>query len=261
MKSSLFAFSSFFFSLTGSLCAAFSLYPTPVKAYEFTVDGNGSFVTIWFTDGLGNRTGDPLFEGVLKEGESVKRTTNNPIIQDHSVKERQDNGIIFAWADVFLAGSPGITALDVTAMTPLLRDVDATGGLLNIFYTIDLSGWIGGGGSFSSADIGQVYSDFVGGVSPSLPGFTVGYSTDPTLTIEDAFNIDTLSGSVVFQDALPFNSSTLGSLTATTKQTVAPAPAPAPLPIFAVGAAFGFSRQLRKRIKQSTMPSIASAID
>ena len=40
----------------------------------------------------------------------------------------------------------------------------------------------------------------------------------------------------------------------------APVPAPSPLPLLGVGAAFGFSRKLRKRIKISNTPEVISAI-
>jgi len=35
---------------------------------------------------------------------------------------------------------------------------------------------------------------------------------------------------------------------------------PGPLPILGVGAAFGYSRKLRKRIKSSKLPEVMSAI-
>ena len=167
--------------------------------------------------------GDPLFEGVLKSGQSVTRKTNSPEVFDHSVKETKLKAGNAAWNDAFFGDAAlAKTTFDPTAV-PLLFDVDSQGGLTNIFYAINVPEWTESGGSFV---VGEVYGGFsADGTHPDLPGITVGYSTDPDLTIEEAFSIDFETGEVTFLGASPFDGEQ-GSLVAQSSMMVGAEPPP-----------------------------------
>ena len=71
-----------------------------------------------------------------------------------------------------------------------------------------------------------------------------------TIYVRDAWNIPL--GSNVALDAIQNNYTRGGGCCRTE--------VPAPLPLLGVGAAFGFSRNLRKRIKTSKSPEVMSAL-
>lgn len=182
--------------------AAAAAAPALSQAYTFTVDGNGTAIKIWFTDGFGNRLGEPLFDGVLNAGESVSRTTNAAGVHDHSVVEQRANAL--AWNDVFYQGSSLAAVTGGPAVIPTLFDSDRSGaGISNIYYVVDVRAWNAGAGSFAP---GQTYTGFSNGRHPQLPGFIVGYSSEPGLTIEQAFSTNTQTGVVEFRGAIPFGS-------------------------------------------------------
>jgi hypothetical protein len=178
------------------------------SAYTFTVGGSGTTVEIGFTDGLGNRLGAPLFSGLLIAGDSVTRSTTNPLVMDHyniQIKPTTQT----AAGDFFFAGTALANVTANTTFLPFLSDEDPTGGLVSTYFVVNVSQWIAGGGVFVP---GRVYSGFTNGTNPLLPGFTVGFSTTP-IDFTTAFTLNTATGSVAFNQASPFTSS-MGSLTA-----------------------------------------------
>ena len=213
--------------VAGSLIAL-NLAENARAGYMFTI---GPFnkdynVAVWFTTG-GTRIGDPLFEGLLPAGTSIPRSTKDANIDDHSTKITAVGATKVSWNDTFFQNSP-LVAVTTPTVVPFL-DSEANG--VNVFFIINASQWIAGGGSFSP---GETYSDFNNGTNPLLPGFTVGYSTNSNLSIEDAFTINTATGSVSFNQALPLGSAQ-GSLTAAGQMALA-VPEPRSVVLLGIGA-------------------------
>jgi hypothetical protein len=183
--------------------------------YMFTV---GPFqaptnLTIWFTDAMAGRLGDPVFDGLLELGLPVTRTTTSPFIFDHSVRVNPPAKKL-SWNDVFF---PGLALTDVTASSVSIPVLFSATDVANIFLVVNASEWIANSGSFSP---GEIYTGFVNGRNPLLPGFLIGFSNDPNLTIEGAFSVNTLSGQVGFAGATPFGNAE-GSLVASAAITLA----------------------------------------
>jgi hypothetical protein len=169
--------------------------------YGFTADGNGTHIKIWWTDQRGNRIGDPVYDGVLQSGESVTRNTRSPDVYDHSLQELASANA--AINDVIAGnGLPLETSGLPPTDAPTLFDRDPAGGLSNIFYVINASQWIAGGGH---SHVGQVIGGFApNGTNPALPGITVAYSPIPNLPLEQALRVDPVTGQVLFMAAQPF---------------------------------------------------------
>lgn len=119
-------------------------------------------------------------------------------------------------------------------------DADLAGGSLNITFN------------------GPLYTLAFEGFSPSPVTATIGFSfiVDVISGPEQIISAEASTGTVTPTSSLPdtsveltysnfVNNSPLPTFTNTITQT------PGPLPILGAGAAFGFSRKLRKRIKQS----------
>ena len=188
------------------------LQSTCSAAYTFTFDGDGNSWEIGFTDGLGGRLGMPLFSGVLPVGFSVTRTTNNATVEDHYAV--QIKPLKVSSADFFFSGATALA--NVVAPTTFLPVLSSDDPALSIYAAVDVTKWIAGGGVFAP---GRVYSGFTNGTNPLLPGFTVGFATTP-IDFTTAFNLNTLTGAVTFNQAQPFTSSQ-GSLVTDTRMIAA----------------------------------------
>ncbi|MFM9088637.1 MAG: hypothetical protein ACKOPT_10955 [Cyanobium sp.] len=114
------------------------------------------------------------------------------------------------------------------------------------------------GGSLTITSNGPLYTLAFGGFSPNPVTATIAftYTVDVIVGPEKIISAGASTGTVTPTLSLPdtsaeltysnfVNNSPLPSFTNTITQT------PGPLPILGAGAAFGFSRKLRKRIKQS----------
>ena len=105
---------------------------------------------------------------------------------------------------------------------------------------------------FSSSGFAYYTSDneayrFFYGDRPGVPGSSVGYQGGPPVRPRPT---------PIDPDPIPFDPGKYRDITNPRFTNVAPGP----LPILGVGAAFGFSRKLRKRIKSGESPEVISAI-
>jgi len=209
-------------SVTLASILAGALAAPALADYSFKVDGNGKPIKIWWTDDKGNRIGDPLYEGTLQVGEQVGRSTTSPSVYDHSLKETDATSGRVGFNDVHWGATPlAITNIQGPITIPTLFDYDPAGGNVSVFYVVDLSVWAASGGVHVP---GLQYSGFLpNGTHPLLPGYTVGWSNDPNMVIEDAFSMDFLTGEVGFAGAQPFHAG-MGSLVTSSSITATPAP-------------------------------------
>lgn len=203
----------------GVVAAICFWWAAPATAdYSFEIDGNGTEIKIWWTDSRGNRIGDPLYEGTLLTGETVRRSTTSAEVFDHSLKEIKNASVGFSdlhWGNVALAE----LSIEESVSLPTLVDLDPAGGLVHVFFIIDGRQYVLGGGHYQP---GRIYEGFnPDGTHPELPGYIVGWSNNPEMTIEEAFHIDFETGVVLFQGAQPFHAG-MGPLMTNSRLTVLP---------------------------------------
>jgi len=177
-----------------------------IKGYEFTVDLEDGYThTIGWTDGLGNRLGQPLFEGPGHTGASVTRSTTNSAVEDHYhvMKSTVNNNT--SYNDVHHGNSPLPTITDDFVIPGLF---DPSSASSNIYYDIDLSEW-----TEISFSVGDSVV-FTNGTSSGIPGYYVVEHSDPNLDITDVFivnpatgerTLDPGSGAVEFSGVLYIN--------------------------------------------------------
>ncbi len=116
--------------------------------------------------------------------------------------------------------------------------------------------WTGTGGSSSTAtafttEVGDYFGNVNTGFFTSGPYFAYSIYPQDSNIIQA---ITRFNNGTIFSDLLPKGISGIVYAKATLYSSPA-ASAPGPLPLFGAGAAFGFSRQQRKRIQASRVPA------
>lgn len=169
------------------IAAACILLPSmDCLAYEFGVhEKDGYHYRIWWTDMMGNRMGDPLFDGDGTDSTWVKRSTTSPVVYDHSNEKTRISDGKTATYDAY-HGLKKLIEILLDIIFATLFDVEAP--FSNIYYVVDLDVW-----DNRPFTIGDNIT-FTNGVAEELPGYYVVEHPDPGLNIADIFDVDTLTG-------------------------------------------------------------------
>lgn len=159
---------------------------TASAAYEFTVDIETGFdYKIGWTDGIGNRLGQPLFEGSTGVDTFVKRSTSSDQVEDHYTVCKPLGGGSGGTGSDTHHGDDDLGSLPPGESWEWPENA-VPGGGSTVFMAVDLEQW-------GDNVCGNGPHTVVAGVSATLPGFLVVTVADDH-DFEDAFDVNTSTG-------------------------------------------------------------------
>jgi hypothetical protein len=244
-----FLLSSFAFSQDSALAASITLGP-----YDVDVT-----YTVWATNTLGKRTGDPVAENEpLKKGASKKVDCGQ---STHDCSKKIGKPLASAGSNnsfdliATTTGDPTQTeALDPALLNLIGTDVlilpsifDVSDPSINLVGFIDVTEYIGSGTDFTFDPNNLQTFNFVDGVSSELPGFVVAATTDLDAYFDDVFTFVDGVGPQLISGS---NAVLLTGTAIADGQIAVQAPVPEPLTLLGAGTVLGFGAFFKRKLSK-----------